>query len=60
MEFNCKRFQSGVVKRIVEEILTKHLTKVKYNGETAPELSKIISNEILTAVTSNHIIFKTF
>eukprot|EP00842_Homolaphlyctis_polyrhiza_P005571 jgi/Hompol1/6014/HPOL_004809-RA len=45
-----KKFQSGAVKRIIEATLAKHLTKVKYDYEKAPELVKTISNEILAAV----------
>ncbi|KAL2911985.1 hypothetical protein HK105_208532 [Polyrhizophydium stewartii] len=45
-----KKFQSGAVKRIVEESLAQHLTKVKYDFEKVPELCKTIANDILASV----------
>ncbi|KAH6572443.1 hypothetical protein BASA50_000181 [Batrachochytrium salamandrivorans] len=45
-----KRFQTNGVRLIIEEILAKHLTKVKYDSEEAPELVKAISNDIMRAV----------
>ncbi|KND01849.1 uncharacterized protein SPPG_03639 [Spizellomyces punctatus DAOM BR117] len=45
-----RKFQSGQVRRLTEEILQKSLTKVKYDSEQVPVLCQTISNEILAAV----------
>jgi hypothetical protein len=46
------RFQSGAAQRIAEEILSSSLSKVKYDSEQAPELSRTIANQILAAIRS--------
>ncbi|KAJ3334345.1 Transcription factor iws1 [Blyttiomyces sp. JEL0837] len=45
-----RKFKSEIVHRIAEEVLANTLTKVKYDAEKTPELSKVIANQILEAV----------
>ena len=40
------------IKRLVDATLSKHLTKVKYDFESIPELTKLISNDILGQIKS--------
>jgi hypothetical protein len=44
------RFPAEPTKRLIDATLSKHLTKVKYDFETIPELTKTIANDLLAQV----------
>ena len=48
-----RRFPTGPVKRLIEETLSKHLSKVQYDQESSPELCKTISNDLLSQIKGN-------
>jgi hypothetical protein len=50
------RFQSEVAKRIIVDILNTRLAKAKYDPEQIPELTKSISDEIMTAMKSKGLV----
>lgn len=41
------RFPAKSTKRLIEATLIKHLTKVKYDFELVPELTKTVANDLL-------------
>jgi hypothetical protein len=46
----AQKFSSLVVKRAVDELLAVKLKGVKYDGDTTPELTRVLADEILAVV----------
>ncbi|KAI8806747.1 Tctex-1 family-domain-containing protein, partial [Cladochytrium replicatum] len=45
-----KKFQSGAVRRAMEEVLQTRMVKVKYDPAKVPELTKLLANEIMAVL----------